>query len=158
MIMTTQQPFSHVLLLAGDFSYLLQLGAIELGRSFGVSVPEIKPSPPDSAISASASLRVSDTVGLQQIAVGLQGSFTAGGMARKIGLPWPLADDLITISEPRVVYTVVPASFLLEAVLDIPLLRVHRHVATVVVQPGGNVELKVGACRGKVQMCGVQEL
>ena len=121
---------------AGDFSYLLQLGATELGRSFGMTVPEISPFPPDRAISASASL--------QQIAVGLQGSFTAGGMAAKIGLPWPLADDLGTITDPRAVYTVVPASFLLEAVLGVPLLRIHRHLATVVVRAGGHVELMVG--------------
>ena len=141
--------FNHT----GDFTYLLQLGATELGKTFNIAVPSLSPSAPDTSKRSTGSLLVSDTSGLQEISVGLQGSFTAGSMARKVGLPWPLADDLITISEPLVVYTIVPASFVLGVKLDIPLLQVDQQEAMVVVHAGGSVELQVGRRVSSCMLC-----
>ena len=88
----------------------------------------------------------SNVVGLQQVSVGLTGSWTASQLAGKLlGLSWPLADDLFTVSTPRVAWTLVPASFMAEALVDIPALRVSKTLASIAVQPGGGMQLQASS-------------
>lgn len=49
---------------------------------------------------------------LKQVSVGMDGVWTMGSLASKLGLSWPLPDGLVTIAKPTLVYNVVPAALL----------------------------------------------
>lgn len=123
---------------------------------FGVKLPLSGPAQPNPSSTLTASIAFSNVVGLQQIAVGLSGSWTAGQMASKIGLTWPLADDLFILSAPRLAWTLAPASLMAETLVDIPALGVSKTLASLAVQPGGGFQLQVspgGACWSAVGRC-----
>ena len=61
----------------------MRLAAQELSGVFGVKLPLSGPAQPNPSSTLTASIAFSNVVGLQQIAVGLSGSWTAGQMASK---------------------------------------------------------------------------
>jgi hypothetical protein len=124
----------------GNYLWLLSLVRDPVKSTFGVELPEDDGSitAPTTAVSISASSR-----GLQQLSVGLGGSWTASRIAQRLGITWAANDDLLTIAAPSVVYTPIPVSLAVTMQVDIPALGVSQMTSSLSLVSGGSMQLQV---------------
>lgn len=99
--------------------------------------------------------RPSSSIGLKQVSVGLDGAWTIGALASKLNLTWPLPDGLMTIANPSVVYTVVPAALLVGMQVSIPSLNITNMTSSLTIQAGGSFTLDVSGKAGGGHACWV---
>ena len=139
--------------LAGDYTYLLSLVQDPIQKTFGVTVPAPTAVALPSGPPVTSSVRVVYDKGLAEMSVGLSGSWTASTIANRIGLEWPIADDILNITAPTITYTSVPTAFGVSLTVDIPVLRVTGMASSLQVQRGGQMSLVVseplGSCARK---------
>lgn len=130
-----------------DGSYLMQLVSSEVA-AYKVSLPSGEPARVSrGSVTATATI-VTRGGGVQSLSVGLSGSLTLVQIAQRYGLPWGAPEDLITVSNPSLVYTRLPASLGATMVLDIPSLGVAGLTASLLVKPGGGgMQAKVWGVR-----------
>jgi hypothetical protein len=121
--------------------WLLSLIKDPVKATFGVDLPVENVG--GSTATTAVSMSVGQT-GLQQLSVGLGGSYTAASITRTLGITWPVEDDMFVMRAPSVVYTVLPTSLAVTMEVDVPLLDVQAMASSLVVQPAGVVQLQVG--------------
>eukprot|EP00775_Hariotina_reticulata_P007737 gene7737-7936_t len=124
----------------GNYVWLLSLVRDPVKSTFGVDLPEDDGSisVPTTAVAISVSSK-----GLQQLSVGLGGSWTASAIAKRLGVSWAASDDLLTISAPSVVYTPIPVSLTVTMVVDIPALGVSQMTSSLSVVSKGATQLEL---------------
>ena len=145
MMVTYDADTNRVMLeaLAGDYTYLLSLVQDPILKTFGVTVPAPAEVVPPSGAPVTSSVRLVYDKALAELSVGLSGSWTAATIAKRMGLEWPLADDILTITAPTITYTSVPTAFGASLTVDIPVLRVTSMASSLQVQGGGQMSLLV---------------
>ena len=148
MMVTYDRTTSRVVFeaLAGDYTYLLSLVQDPIQKTFGVTVPAPAPgTPPATGAPVTSSVRMVYGKGLAELSVGLAGSWTTSTIiAQRMGLEWPLADDIITITAPSIAYTSVPTTLGVSITVAIPVLRVAGLTSSLQVERGGQMSLLVG--------------
>lgn len=127
---------------SGNYRYLLALAQQQVAGAFGVTIPVPQKSAIESS-SGTTAVRMIFRDGLQELSVGLGGSWTASSIASAIGVSWPLEDDLFSISAPSVVFTNLPVALEISMLVDIPDLKVSRMTSALMLQPRGGLTLEV---------------
>jgi hypothetical protein len=131
---------------SGNYLWLLNGIADQAKATFGVTLPTYDAS--STTATTAVSLLV-DPTGLQQLSVGLGGSWTAGTLANTLGVSWPLDDGLFSVSTPSIVYTGLPLSLGITMGVDVPELNIANATTSLNVQPGNSLQLQVrGHCCG----------
>lgn len=126
-----------------DFSFLLQLAEFEVASAFGVELPGGEPVRSTTPSAATATI-VASSYGIEEITVGLPGTWTLASLAARFKVEFPGADDLVTVTNPSLVYTTLPVALGATMEVAVPALGVTGAVATLALVPGGGgVELKV---------------
>ncbi|KAF8072441.1 hypothetical protein HT031_000100 [Scenedesmus sp. PABB004] len=138
---------------AGNYLYLLALIRQEVVSTYGIALPDA-PSPADAFSASVPTITTSVVVAtepagrLESLTLALGGSWTTASLASKLGMEWGMADDLLTVSNPAVVYERSPLSLAVAMTVNIPALGVANTTTTLRVTPGNSVELLVhGAIR-----------
>lgn len=136
-----------------DFSFLLQLAEFEVASAFGVELPGGEPVRSTTPSAATATI-VASSYGIEEITVGLPGTWTLASLAARFKVEFPGADDLVTVTNPSLVYTTLPVALGATMEVAVPALGVTGAVATLALVPGGGgVELKVRGGGGGVARC-----
>lgn len=124
----------------------------QVSTAFGVSLPDGAPAPaPAPSAPAGGGAPVVTTLtassdGIEGITVGLPGSFTLGALAQRFKLEWPGPDDLVSVSNPSLIYTQLPLALGATMSVSVPALGVSGALASLFVKPGGSgVQLTVRA-------------
>ncbi|KAI3437638.1 hypothetical protein D9Q98_000090 [Chlorella vulgaris] len=134
------------------------LGAFssDLASKYGLTVPT--PGAPGNAnpglVSASVDLATDLQFSLRKFELQVQGRWTIGQIASVIGLPWPLANDFITLEGAALRYVPTDfqtpgggpkllAQFVVAASMDIPALHATKLNAAVVVSAGAGVAIQL---------------
>lgn len=133
----------------GNYMWLLNLIAQPVKATFGVDLPI---DTVGETSTTAVSMSIGET-GLQQLSIGLGGSYTAASLTRTLGLAWPVSNDLFTIRAPSVVYTVLPTTLAVTMDVDVPALGVQGMASSLMVQPAGVLQLQV---RRRLHMCAAQ--
>ncbi|KAF8072442.1 hypothetical protein HT031_000101 [Scenedesmus sp. PABB004] len=133
---------------SGKYMYLLALVRQQLVDTFGVTLPDM--SNPSDAFNADVPTITTSVVVatepaglLKQMSLGLGGSWTAQKLATKFGFDYDMPNDLVTISNPSLVYVHRPMSLSFAMTVDIPLLGVSKTTTTLRVTAGKSVELLI---------------
>eukprot|EP00775_Hariotina_reticulata_P002339 gene2339-2647_t len=124
----------------GNYLWLLSLVRDPVKATFGVDLPEDDGSTtaPTTAVSMSVSSK-----GLQQLSVGLGGSWKASEISKRLGVSWAANDDLLTISAPSVVYSPIPVALAVTMQVDIPALGVSQMTSSLNLVSGGSMQLQL---------------
>lgn len=125
----------------GNQMWLLSLIKDPVKATFGVDLPVENVGGPTATTAVSMSV---GQTGLQQLSVGLGGSYTAASISRTLGITWPVEDDMFVMRAPSVVYTVLPTNLAVTMEVDVPALGVQKMASSLVVQSAGMVQLQVG--------------
>lgn len=128
---------------SGDYLYLMSMLADQVNSTFGVTLPFFEPSATPNTAATTTAVSMVFGNGLEQLSVGLGGTWTISKIASSIGLSWPLEDDLFSISAPSVVYTSLPTSFGVTMAVDIPALGVSKMTSSLLVQSNAAFSLQV---------------
>lgn len=132
----------------GNYLYLLTAVAKPLGGVFGVQVPAPSPNPKTDVATANLGMVYGIGQGIQQISMGLGGSWTVKQLTARLGYSWPLADDLFSLAEPSLTYTAAPAALELSLLVTIPAMNINSVNTVLGIASGPAIYLKVSGHPG----------
>jgi hypothetical protein len=130
----------------GNYLFLLNAFADKLEPLSGIKLPDIPFANQDTP-TLSTKLVLDPSQGLKLAAIGLGQRWTTGSLAKRLGFTWPLADDLVAVSNPMVVYAAapggsIPPSLSVAMTVDIPKMSVFSMEASLTIQPNNSLSLK----------------
>jgi hypothetical protein len=133
----------------GNYLFLLNAFADKLEPLAGIKLPDIPFTNQDTP-TLSTKLVLDPSQGLKLAAIGLGQQWTTGSLAKRLGFTWPLADDLVAVSNPMVVYAAapgggIPPSLSVAMTVDIPKMSVFSMEASLSIQPNNSLSLKASA-------------